>query len=436
MKQDKENKRHAVYLLIGSLVCFLCLNSCGGGGSSGGGSSEAEYTYRVPEQIGDGWTTVDLASKSVNVGPIEDMIRSIKGGFSAKIHSVLIVLDGDLVLEEYFPGYEYMYNNFNSLYVDYNRDIPHHTASAGKSIVSALIGIALDQGLISGIEESLYDFFPQYSQFNSPEKSLITLRHALTMTAGFNWNESSTALSSEQNDLFRMLRTDDWYGYILSKGTMISPGQIFDYNSALTMLLGGVVQQASGLTAWEFAEDYLFEPLGFDTRYWTEGPNGEIGGLALRPRDMAKFGLLYLNKGVWNSTQVVSEGWVDESTARCVTFGPVDSFESGYGYQWWQFDFEVDGEVHESYAAWGWGGQHIFVFPQFDMVVVFTGGDYLYQGGISGPYYLKFFILPAVLEARSGSREYRPLFPNNIDRTSVGSTVLHRIFPADLHLRP
>jgi len=383
------------------------LSDCGGGGSSGGGSSEPEYTYRVPEQIGDGLTTADLASKSVDVGLIEDMIRSIKAGYSAKIHSILIVLEGDLVLEEYFPGYAYMYNNFNTILMDYNRDTPHFLASATKSFVSALIGIALDMGLIGSLEESLYDFFPQYSEYNSPEKSLITLRHTLTMTAGLEWNGSYVPLTSAENDIISLILSDDWYGYILRKNIVNPPGLVFDYNNGLSILLDGVIRQVSGSATNVFAENYLFGPLGIDTYTWKGGPDGETqtsGGLYLRPREMAKFGLLYLYKGTWDSTQVVPEAWVDESTVTSVTFEPDYDGRPGYAYHWWRYAFEVNGEIHEAYAACGWGGQRIFVFSQLDMIIVFTAGDYLFEGGVPIRQYIKDYILPPIVEARSGHR--------------------------------
>jgi CubicO group peptidase (beta-lactamase class C family) len=390
-------KKLCVLLIL--LILPFGIISCNNGSSS---LQNVEYEYREPEQTGDGWTTADLTSMGIDVAGIEEMIRSIKAGASAEIHSVLIVMNGDLVLEEYFPGYQYAWNNFNSIYINYNRDTLHYLASATKSFGSALIGIAIYQGLISGVEDSLYGFFPQYSHLNNYQKSQITLHHTLTMTAGFSWNENSVPYTSLNSDIISLVTSDDWYGYILSKNISFAPGLLFYYNSGLSVLLGGIIQNVYGASGKEFADNYLFGPLNIDSYIFQEGPNGELntgGGLWLRPRDMAKFGQLFLNKGIWNGTRIISEEWINDSTAKHVAFDSTYIYPEtiGYGYQWWLYAFEVDGKTYKAYTAVGWGGQNIIVFEELDLVVVFTGGNYLGSYYPTGLMYLNSTILPAIL---------------------------------------
>jgi CubicO group peptidase (beta-lactamase class C family) len=157
--------------------------------------------------------------------------------------------------------------------------------------------------------------------------------------------------------------------------------------------LGGVIEKASGLRVNEFVERYLYSPLGISDYYWWRYPNGTFqagGGLYMLPRDMAKFGCLYLNGGMWNGSQIISKEWVEQSTQAHLV---VDSYWD-YGYQWWLRTFHASSRAYESFAARGWGGQYIFVFPSLEMVVVFTGGNYSTPEPVDE--ILTRFILPAV----------------------------------------
>jgi CubicO group peptidase (beta-lactamase class C family) len=170
----------------------------------------------------------------------------------------------------------------------------------------------------------------------------------------------------------------DFSRYVLERPVAMPPGTKFVYNSGISLMLGEIVRKVSKLPADKFAERYLFSPLGITNYYWQKAPNGVVntlGGLWLRPRDMAKIGQLFLNGGRWNGKQIVSEEWVKESTKQQVGAGQLPAWFSadGYGYQWWLGSFQVRGQTFESYSARGQGGQFIIIFPALQTVAVFTG---------------------------------------------------------------
>jgi CubicO group peptidase (beta-lactamase class C family) len=161
-------------------------------------------------------------------------------------------------------------------------------------------------------------------------------------------------------------------------------------------LLGEIIRRATGQRLDIFSNNYLFNNLGIDAYEWQMLPNNVVfcsGDLRLRPRDMAKFGQIFLNKGTWKQQQIISENWVQESTvARFVM--PNNWWEDGYGYQWWTKTFFVNNKLYNTFFAAGWGGQYIFVFPAKEMIVVFTGGNYFDSVPVGE--LLQYFILPAV----------------------------------------
>jgi CubicO group peptidase (beta-lactamase class C family) len=170
----------------------------------------------------------------------------------------------------------------------------------------------------------------------------------------------------------------DFFRYVLERPIATTPGTKFVYNSGISLMLGEIIYNASGLRADKFAERYLFSPLGITNYFWGKAPNGVVntlGGLALRPRDMAKIGYLFLNGGRWQGKQIVSEKWVKESTKQQIGASQLPTWflADGYGYQWWLGSFHVCGQTVESYSARGRGGQFIIIFPTLQMVAVFTG---------------------------------------------------------------
>jgi CubicO group peptidase (beta-lactamase class C family) len=333
-----------------------------------------DYHYVVPEKTDDGWETGSLSDVYLAEGPIRELLARINDHTYKNIHSVLLVKNGKLVVEEYFPG-----NDSSGKYRVFQRDTLHELHSTTKSINSILVGIAVDQHLITGVDQKISTVFPTYADvFAKSEKDAIRLKHVLTMTAGLSWDEWTYPYTDSRNDHVAMNNSKDPVRYVLERPLVSKLGEQFAYSSGNTIVLGEIVHQVSGLKANAFAQRNLFKPLGISEFYWWEYPSGFVqtgGGLFLRPRDMAKIGYLYLNGGRWKEKQIVSEAWVKASTTNCVDAKQFPSWikADGYGYQWWLRSFKVGDHVIPSYHAAGRGGQFIFVVPELQIVAVFTG---------------------------------------------------------------
>ena len=316
---------------------------------------------------------------------LSQMESRIEAGDYGEIHSVIIIRNDHLVLEKYFRGYQ--------------RDDLHYVYSVTKSVTSALIGIAISQGHISGTATLMLDFFPEYEAFENdvPEKHLITLEHLLTMSAGFRWDEWSTEYGHPQNDVTMLANSGDWILHMLELPMAHDPGTDFTYNSGCSVLLSGIIENRTGQTTAAFADKQLFQPLGIDTWGWDSGPHELTNtgwGLHLRPIDMALFGYVFLNQGRWEGEQVVPAGWVQASTAVHIDAGS----QNDYGYQWWRF---AEGSsvanalaTNDLFFAWGYGGQFIFVIPHLDMVVVSTADNF--DNGTRAFNFLRDYILASV----------------------------------------
>lgn len=319
------------------------------------------YTYEVPEQLDDGLETASIYSSDIDSASIIALVNDIINQEYGRMESLLVLKDNKLIVEEYFYSYD--------------RGRLHHIHSCTKSITSLLLGIALEQHKDIQVDQPLFSFFPEYASLETKEKQQITLDHALTMTAGFQWNEFPK----------EMYETDDWFQYILSRPMNSIPGDEFHYNSGCTILLGGVISFLVGKNADLYAEEVLFGPLGISKYIWDKHPNGTPqcgGGLQILPRDMAKIGLLLLNDGRWNNKQIVSKEWILQSTKPRV---PESEFLD-YGYQWWHRSKNnkkwweepqtVSDEEHDMSLALGWGGQYIIVAKDLNLVVITTASDY------------------------------------------------------------
>ncbi len=294
-------------------------------------------------------------------------------------------------------------------------DTPHIIHSCTKSVMSILIGIAIDKGYIDNVGVRVVDVFPdKQSDIMDERLQNLTLEDLLTMQTGLH---SQDSYLYEWRGLFRMMDTDDWTKHILNLPMEAEPGQRFDYSNMSSFLLSAILTKMTGMDSLSFARRYLFEPLGIHDVRWGKSPQGIYIGWArlwLKPHDMAKLGLLYLNKGKWANRQIVSSEWVEQSlTAHSFPKkfrtiyqdnGRVDRvrsgaswfftnllrpFSEGYGYQWW---LDKDG----MFSAIGVGGQYIMVVPDANLIAVFTsklsGADSFLPARM-----LKQFILPAIV---------------------------------------
>jgi CubicO group peptidase (beta-lactamase class C family) len=304
-------------------------------------------------------------AQGMDGGILDQMIDNI-GIQKLNLDSLLVIRHGYIVHEAYFGSQ--------------SADQRHIQYSVTKSFISTLIGIALDRGSIDRIESRVLDFFPAITIADlDPRKENMTLEDLLTMRSGLDWSDTD-------QDFDNLFRSTDWVQYMLGLPMVAEPGTKFSYCSGCTNLLSAVLQEATGMTARDFGEEALFQPLGISDIRWETDPTGiSIGGwgLFLTPRDMAKLGYLYLHEGEWDGRRIVSADWVKEATRKhTATNGTL-----GYGYQWWTYP------SWDAYTALGRDGQTIFVIPGADVIVVTTAGgvghDKIFQ-------WIEDYIYPAV----------------------------------------
>ena len=332
---------------------------------------------RAPAQLGDGWETRSLEADSLAVEPMVALLDAIRSDTFPAMHSVLVAHRGRLVFEAYFPGYAWSYaaEGFRGARTAFGPDTRENVQSVSKSVTGLLVGIARDRGYLPDLNASVFSFFPEYSRYAEGAKSGITLQSLLLMASGLTWNEQEVFYTQPNNDIVQLHVVDDPVGYILGKDLAHPPMTAWYYNGGGPVLLGEIVRRTSGQRLDEFAQKYLFGPLGITGVEWTVMRSGVVdapGGLELRPRDMAKLGQLVLNGGTWRGRRIVSEDWVKAMTSRQVRFNATD----GYGYYWWTKTYLSGSDSIPSVRADGWGGQRIMVFPTLDLVVVLTGGNY------------------------------------------------------------
>ena len=321
-----------------------------------------DYTYKMPEKIDDGWETASLDDAGINVEQIEIVTDKIQKNVFRDIQSLLIVKNSALVHEEYFNGYSR--NHLQDIF------------SITKSISSSLIGIAVDKGFINSVNDPVISYLPQYLNDVTDDKmNEVTLKHILTLSSGMDWDERSYEYTDQRNTENQMVQHYDWMQFVISRPIIYTPGTVWEYNTGSVHLLSAVLKNAAGLYADEFAEEYLFGPLGITGYEWNEDNMGyqctgaTLGGLKLKPRDLAKFGLLFLKNGNWNSNQVISETWVEESTTQHIV---IPENTNNMGYLWWVGEVSINSEKLVYIASYGYGEQTMYLFPEFDMIIIIT----------------------------------------------------------------
>ena len=298
----------------------------------------------------DGWA-VDLDSEYAMKSEFNQMFLELERS-DYPANSLVLVKNGTIVYEEYYNGFSYN-TEFN-------------TYSVTKSFTSALVGIALDQGLIGSIDDLIWSYFPnQTFENDSPNKQKITIKHLLMMTSGFDYGGDPTLAPIVEGS-----RAE----YVLNQPVKYEPGTTWVYDSQAPSVLLRIIEIQSNMHIDEFAATYLFEPLQVENALWTKDESDlAFGGfgLYLAPREMAKLGQLYLQGGVWNGVRIVSEDWVNESTIDSmnpdVKFVYSTTPTEGYGYLWWIYE--------DYYLASGLHGQRIIVNPEDNYVLTFTSLD-------------------------------------------------------------
>jgi CubicO group peptidase (beta-lactamase class C family) len=319
------------------------------------------------------------------------------------VHGILIVRHGHLVFEEYFPGRSHP--TFGEQPTVFDRETRHCLSSVTKSVAATLLGVAIELGAIDGVQQGVFDFFPHLQDLNVGTRSDLTLEHLVTMSSGLEWDEQSRSLRDPLNDLTAWLAlardtTEDPVRAVLGRPMVAPPGTAFNYSGGLTNVLGKAVQGATGQRLDDFSQRALFTPLGIEGAWWWILRDDLVyasGDIALRPRDLARLGLLYLGGGTWSGQRLLSPSWIEASATPRPGFPAVDyaaSGAAGYGYGWWVLGSDYGAGA---YAAWGWGGQKLIVLPEHDMVVVFTGGSYWEAPFLSPHQMMTGYVLPAIV---------------------------------------
>jgi len=260
--------------------------------------------------------------------------------------SFLVIRRGDLVFERYYHGSA--------------KDRSNNVHSASKSIWGAAVGIAIDQGRLPGVDATIASTLPsRYVAEMAPETRTVKVRDLLTMTSGSRWHEDTTETQVQQ--------TPDWIAATLRLPRAATPGTLFNYSTGDTHLSSAVLASATETTGCEFVHQYLLAPMGIVAEHWGRDPQGYFSGgynFYVTPRELAKFGLLYLHDGRWNGRQLVPAAWVAASMTNQVDAGAPYS----YGYDFWLRDIAG----HHVAMAWGFGGQMIYLVKDLDLVVVMT----------------------------------------------------------------
>ena len=339
-------------------------------------------------QVVDDWGKSTPEAEGMDLASLEQLDNEFRAGTHGNVDSMLIIRNGRIVYESHYendyasisgprmvkePGpYNYYDTNWHPFYKGSEL---HTLQSASKSIMSALVGIAIDRGEITGIEATLGELLP-HRKIQDPRKAAITLESILKMQPGFEWEESISYFDP-RNDATIVEASDDWVAYLLAKPLVAEQGSVYKYNSINTQMMSEIVSTASGMPLDEYAEKYLFGPLGITDYFWKTAPEGfkdVSGGIYLKPRDLARFALLFERDGKWKDQQIISRAWVRTSTSPYVpdTSPESDNFNVGYGYQWWVYHHS-NGNAPDMYGGWGWGGQFPLVVPELNLVAVFTG---------------------------------------------------------------
>ena len=299
------------------------------------------------------WPHDTLENQNINRSVIENVHTSLD---SYPINAEVIVRNGVMVDEYYKDGYDE-----NSIFT---------LQSTSKSVTSAILEIAIDKGYIESVDVPLSTYFPQILESGGEYKNQLTIWHLLTHTTGLDASDTAN-----WND---WLASENWVDYVLDRPAVSRPGTVFNYFTGNTHLLSAIIQQATGKTAYDFGKEYLFDKLDTDSVQGTtdlQGISDGGNGFALDIYDMAKFGQLYLNQGIWEGEQIISPEWVEQSTT--VQFDR-SSASADYGYQWWVRTF--GDQNYPAYFAQGHYGQYIFVVPDLELVVAFTSH---YEGSTS-----------------------------------------------------
>lgn len=369
-------KKLFVLLMAGSLLLSACSNSNTASSRASSTAPDTALTMSESEsssepEVDNTWQVDTPETHNMDPQVFVSMHQALAG---APVYAVLTVKDGVIIDEYYQDGY------------DENSAFAFHSSS--KSVTSALLGIAIEEGYIGGVDDLLSDYLPQMAQMTNGKQNL-TLRHLLTHTSGLEWYEWGGGTSNWNE--FRS--AENWVDYILGRNLVTQPGTVFNYSTGNTHLLAAAMESAIGSPLFDYAKEKLFDPIGMEHISWGTDPQGIAdggNGVVMSARDAARFGQLFLDGGNWKGEQLIPADWVTESTS--IQNNGTGDGTGSYGFQWWARSFGG----YDTYYAFGAWGQYIFVVPELNLVTVIA------SSGPQNSYTSRTYFTDYVLNAYTG----------------------------------
>lgn len=347
----------------------------------------------------DGWQIAQPGAVGLSEEALSAIHQDIQNGRYGYIDAFLVARHGKMVFEQYYendypsiykqeaatPGALVVndpsgpYNYFNPWWHPYYRNTTLHSMqSVTKSVVSALVGIAISRGEFLDLDTPVLEFFEEATVLNiDRRKRDMTVRDLLTMSDGLLWDENLPYNDSD-NSFAVMALAHNWVQHTLDLPMGSEPGTAFNYNSGATLILGHIFRLATGTDIEEYAVEHLFMPLGIDDYYWDRTPYGLTDtqeGLYISALSLAKIAQLFLQKGRWQDEQVIPATWVEESIRPHYPTGAAG--DEAYGYLWWSQPYTFEEKSLRAYFGKGFGGQRPIFLPELDLVIVLTGWNIL-----------------------------------------------------------
>ena len=343
---------------------------------------------QAPARLDDGWAVAAPSEAGFDLLALAELTVEIENNNIRNVHAVIEEHAGRLVYEQYFSGLDERWGRSIGA-ISFDHDSLHDLRSVTKSVTTALLGIALGDDYQDAIERPIIEYFEDLEGKFGAGVEDITLRHVLTMTAGLEWNELGVPIT--ENDELRLNDAPDPISMVLGRPVRDPVGSRWNYNGGLTQVLAGLIHRMTGKHIDKFAEETLFGPLGITSYEWLgstawspEKFPSAASGLRMRARDLAKFGSLFLHKGVWKGQQIIPAEWIKLSTQRHIQnipLGPDGTI--GYGFMWYAGRI-TGNDVYHFVGAAGKGDQRIFIVPEKEIVVTVFAGNYNNPGQRSG----------------------------------------------------